>query len=259
MIMDGKSPSILISPSTETRGSEFSDYSLNLSHAYTQAIIKAGGVPLVIPCETDDNFVAEAVRRCDGVMISGGEDLQPELYSEELKPGLRETVGPTDPPRDLLESSLIREAFQQQKPLFAICRGHQLLNVALGGSLFVDVKMEVPGAQEHRQMAKKGKVVHDAAIRPGSFLEAILGVSVIGVNSTHHQAVSKIADSLQACATSPDGIVEALELNAAHRELLPWLLSVQFHPERLLRDHPIFHRLFESFVQAAKAKRTQEL
>ena len=95
--MDG-APSILISPSTETRGSEFSDYSLNLSHAYTQAIIKAVGVPMVIPCETNDEFVAEAVRRCDGVMISGGEDLQPELYSAELKPGLRETVGPTDPP-----------------------------------------------------------------------------------------------------------------------------------------------------------------
>src|SRR5688572_6601795 len=172
--MPKRSPLIIASPSTDQRGAEFSDYSLNLSHAYTHALMAAGGLPWIIPCAPDEAFLSEAVEQCDGVLITGGDDLQPELYTKEIPPGLRATVGRTDPPRDLMESLLIREAFAQQKPLFAICRGHQLLNVTLGGTLFVDIPLQVPGALNHRQMDKKEKVVHDVAVRPGSDLERIL-------------------------------------------------------------------------------------
>ncbi|HYE30365.1 MAG TPA: gamma-glutamyl-gamma-aminobutyrate hydrolase family protein [Methylomirabilota bacterium] len=241
---------MIISPSTDTRGAEFSDYSLNLSHAYTRALLQAGGLPWVPPCAPDEGFVAEAVDRADGVMISGGDDLQPELYSSDIPADLRATVGRTDPPRDLFETLLICEAFKQRKPLLAICRGHQLMNVVFGGTLFIDIPTQVPGALKHCKMDKKSQPVHEAALRPNSQLQRILGTPTISVNSTHHQAVSKVADLFQAAATSPDGVIEALELKAEHAKLMPWLVSVQFHPERLIDAHPHFLNLFKSFVDA---------
>ena len=156
-----KPPIILISGSTEKRGQEFSDFSLSLSLNYPIAVQAAGGLPWVLPCMPLPDFAAEAVRRADGVLLTGGDDVQPRLYQPgKLPPKLAKTVHPADPERDLFELLLINEVLRQRKPLLAICRGQQILNVALGGSLLVDIPQQAPGAINHRQMDLKHDVVH---------------------------------------------------------------------------------------------------
>src|SRR5438105_4394609 len=127
-----KAPLILISPSSQNRGAEFSDASLSLSNRYPEAILAGGGLPWVMPCVPLPELAAESVRRCDGVLLTGGNDVQPKLYGPELSAQLKKTIGPADPERDSLELLLINEVFRQRKPLLAICRGQQILNVALG-------------------------------------------------------------------------------------------------------------------------------
>ena len=245
-------PLILISGSTEKKGAEFSDTSLSLSLNYPNAIRAAGGLPSVLPCIPEPDIVAESVRRCEGVLLTGGDDVQPSLYARNLSSDLQKTVHAAAPERDLLELMLIDEVFRQRKPLLAICRGHQILNVALGGTLIVDIPSEVPGAMNHSRMDLKNKVVHDAELKPDSKLAEITGKARLGVNSTHHQAVGKIAKPLRANAVSMDGIIEGMEFAPGAHSMLPWLMSVQFHPERLFPQHAEHLDIFKSFVQACR-------
>ena len=241
-------PLILISASTEKRGVEFEDLSMSLSMNYPLAIQAAGAVPWIAPCLPDREFVAESVRRCGGVMLTGGDDVEPKLYATRLDPQLRKTVHAAAPERDLFELMLIEEIFRQRKPLLAICRGHQILNVALGGNLVVDISSQVRGALNHSRTDRKDKIVHDVQVEEGSLLAKATATRVLGVNSSHHQAVGKIAKPLRATAASIDGIIEGLELEPAARHLLPFLLAVQFHPERLFARHKPHLELFRSFV-----------
>jgi putative glutamine amidotransferase len=145
---------------------------------------------------------------------------------------------------------LIDEVFSQHKPLLAICRGHQLINVALGGELIADIKLQVPGASNHQRLDKAGKIVHEVSLTPGSLLSKIVGKQKLGVNSSHHQAVMKAAEPLTATAFSPDGMVEAMELKPEASHLLPYFLSVQFHPERLAARDASHQAIFQSFIKA---------
>jgi putative glutamine amidotransferase len=249
-------PLILVSPSTEEKGAEFYDYSISLSQTYLDAITQAGGLPLVMPCAPAPKVVAEYVRRADGVMISGGDDIQPELYYDPVPPELRKTVGRTDAVRDLLETLLVREAFAQRKPLLAICRGHQILNITLGGTLFVDIRSQVATKTNHAQLKHKDRVVHEIELVEDSLMRRIFGQSEIQVNSSHHQAVDKLARPLRVTGRSPDGIIEAIELRPEEAALMPYLLGVQFHPERLTRAHPEFSELFRGFTEACAVNRT---
>lgn len=248
-------PLILVSPSTEEKGVEFYDYSLSLSQAYLDAILLAGGLPLVPPCAPEAKSAAEYVRRCDGVMITGGDDIQPGLYTEDLSPKLRKTISRVDPKRDLLETLLIKEGFAQRKPILAICRGHQLLNVTLGGTLIPDIPQEVRTSINHSQLKHKDRPVHDVRLEPDSLLARSLGKQTISVNSSHHQAVAKIAPVLRVTGRASDDIVEVLELRAEEEGVLPYLLSVQFHPERLVYGCPEFIELFRGFVSACASNR----
>jgi putative glutamine amidotransferase len=248
-------PLILISPDIEHKGVEFEDISCSVSDRYSRAVVAADGIPWVLPCLAAEEVVVEAVRRCDGVMLTGGDDVQPELYGGEASARLKKTISRAEPQRDLSELLLVREALRQRKPLLAICRGQQLLNVALGGTLIVDIENEVKGALRHNRPDRKDKVVHKVALTPDSILTKITGRRTLGVNSSHHQAVARVANPLCATAVSPDGIVEALEPVGAARKLLPWLLAVQFHPERLFEQHGEFLELFRSFTGACKPKR----
>lgn len=251
-------PLILVSPATEEKGAEFYDFSLSLSQTYLDAITLAGGLPLVVPCAPSPKFIAEYVRRSDGVMITGGDDIQPELYYPDVPPALRKTVGRTDPVRDLLETLMIKEAFAQQKPLLAICRGHQLLNITLGGALYVDIPSECQTVINHSQLKHKDRFVHGVRLEADSMLTRILGQATIEVNSSHHQAVRTVGKGLRATGWAPDGIVEVVELTAGEADLMPYLLGVQFHPERLVRGHPEYIELFRSFTEAcALNRRTQ--
>src|SRR5437867_3301925 len=242
-------PLILISGSTENRGAELSDFSASLSLQYPLAIQAAGGVPWLLPCVPAADLVAESVRRADGVLLTGGDDVQPELYGRaKLSAALEKTVHTAAPERDLFELLLIEEVFRQRKPLLAICRGQQILNVALGGTLVADISTQMPGALNHNRSDRKDEIVHKVALTPGSILNKISGKQILGVNSSHHQAVGRLGEALRVTGLSPDGVVEGLELAETAAGWLPWLVAVQFHPERLFEAHGVFLELFRNFI-----------
>jgi putative glutamine amidotransferase len=244
-----KRPCILISPSQQKRGAEFSDQSLSLSRAYCEAILAAGGLPLVPPILRDAGLISEAVARVDGVMLSGGDDVETRLYPKKISPALLKKMGAVDPERDWLELVLIDEVFRQKKPLLAICRGQQILNVALGGTLIVDIPTECPNALAHGRSDRKNDVVHDVTLTKDSLLAKIVGGEILGVNSSHHQSVDRVAEPLRVTGQSKDGIIEAMELKHQHAAMLPFLLAVQFHPERLFSRHRECLNLFKVFVE----------
>ena len=250
-------PLILISPSTALKGAEFADASISLANRYPNAIMAAGGVPMIFPATTDRWVCRDLVQRCDGVLLTGGDDIDPKRYAKRLSKKLAKTLGPLEPARDTWEASLIDEVFQQRKALFAICRGHQMLNVALGGTLVVDIATQVPGALNHQRSDRKTEPVHEILIAPDSLLARVTGKQTLGVNSTHHQAIGAVADALRVVAQSSDGVIEAAELKEPER--LPFLLSVQFHPERLIDNNALFLLLFRSFIAACEQRLRKNL
>jgi putative glutamine amidotransferase len=247
-----KPPLILITPSVEKRGVEFHDLSASLSFKYDFAVTQAGGVPVTVSLTTDRALLAECVRRTDGVLLTGGDDINPDLYDKKLPKKIRATIEqtPDHGRRDLSELILIDEVFRQRKPLLAICRGHQLLHVAFGGQLIADIRRQLPGALNHQRLDKPGELVHEVALTRGSLLAKIAGGHILGVNSSHHQAVREPVGPLMATARSRDGIVEAMELQSEAARRMPFLLSVQFHPERLTKAHKRHRAIFQSFMEA---------
>ena len=248
-------PTLLLSPSTEEKGVEFDDYSISLSMAYLRAVQAAGGVPWVAGCLPNRQQVAELVRRVDGVVLTGGDDVDPKRYTKSLPAAVAAKVIPAHPDRDRFELGLIQEVLRQRKPLLCICRGHQILNVALGGTLFADISLQIPRALNHSRTDKKDRVVHDVECASGSLMAQVAGKGRLGVNSSHHQAVARIARALRATAMSRDGIVEGMELAETAKGMLPFLLSVQFHPERLFHRHVPHLELFRMFVRACRPQR----
>ncbi len=225
------------------------------------AIIQAGALPVILPTTEAAGLIAECVRRVDGVMLTGGEDVEPRIYLPRIDPRLRAKarVTPDGGRRDLREILLINEVLRQRKPLLAICRGHQAVNVALGGTLFVDLPTQVPGCLNHRQMEKRLEIVHEVQLTGDSLLAKITGKPTLGVNSTHHQAVAKVAPLLRVVASSPDGIVEGMELKPEQADRLPFLMTVQFHPERLVDRYPEHRAIFRAFVCACATGRSENL
>ena len=251
-----RSPLIIVAPSIEKRGVEFHDLSVSLSVKYENAVLQAGGIPVTAPTTTSRQRLAEVVRRADGVLLTGGDDIHPDLYDRHLPRAVRRTVDPTPDGggRDWRELVLIDETFRQRKPLLAICRGHQLLNIALGGSLIADIHRQVPGALNHQRLDQASEMVHEAPLTAGSLLARITGMRKLGVNSSHHQAVLDPAEPLTAVARTCDGIVEAMEWKPEAARRMPFLMSVQFHPERLTEHHAEHRAIFSRFVEACKQK-----
>jgi putative glutamine amidotransferase len=254
-----KPPLILISPNVEKKGGEFGDLSISLSETYQQALMTCGAIPIALPATVSRELIAECVGRCDGVLLTGGEDVDPRLYGNGLPPRLRGmvTVTPDGGARDLRELVLIDEVFRQRKPLLGICRGHQVLNVALGGTLMADILAQMPRAINHRRMDRRSEIVHEVRLTRGSLLAKITGRQKLGVNSTHHQAVARVARPLKVAAVSGDGIIESLELGPGAVNGLPFLLSVQFHPERLVDRYPEHRAIFRGFTQACVLSRKE--
>jgi putative glutamine amidotransferase len=249
-------PLILVTPSTEKKGVEFYDTSSSLSFRYEHAILRGGGIPVVAPMTSDRAMLAEAVRRVDGVLFTGGDDINPALYDKNLPPAVQKTVSmpPDVEGRDLRELILIDEIFQQGKPLLAICRGFQMLNIAFGRKLIADIPSQLPGALNHAKADKEGEALtHEVPLTAGSLLSKITGRRTLGVNSSHHQGVLEPAEPFAAVARTEDGIVEAMELKpekANGSPGLPFFLAVQFHPERLVLKHAEHQAIFTKFVEA---------
>ncbi|MBC8326590.1 MAG: gamma-glutamyl-gamma-aminobutyrate hydrolase family protein [Verrucomicrobia subdivision 3 bacterium] len=246
-----RAPLIVVSTMTEQKGAEFRDRSTSLSFWYTRAIARAGGLPLLAPNFPEQkNLARDMVARADGVMLTGGDDLQPELYDPALPCHIKTKAGGVDPARDLFEFQLIEQALQQRKPILAICRGPQVLNVALGGGLVTDIPTELPRSMNHARKGEAHKRVHSVQLSKGSLMRKIFRHETLRINSAHHQAVGELAPMLRATAQTKDGIIEAIELSETEAQDAPFLLGVQFHPERLIDTHPEFLRVFKAFVKA---------
>jgi putative glutamine amidotransferase len=209
---------------------------------YLDLVRHAGGMPLVLPAH--GTFESELLDRLDGIVLTGGGDVDPVAYRRERSP-LTEGL---DVRRDVFELELAREAVARDVPLLAICRGVQVLNVALDGTLLQDIASEMPGAVEHRDLEHWDREVHAVELEPASVLESVLGSS-LRVNSLHHQGLDDLGEGLVPAGRSPDGLVEAVE-----RPGKCFVVGVQWHPECLGPEHRSFE-LFRTFVNAAREVR----
>lgn len=214
-----------------------------LGMTYVESVRKAGGVPFIIPLTTDTTQIADIVAVIDGLVMSGGEDVSPFLFSEEPHVRLGEVV----PDRDVFDLELIKQAIAAGKPVLAICRGEQVLNVALGGSLYQDIPSQVEGAIQHSQKAPRDYGSHTIRIAEESLLYKLLDTNEIKVNSFHHQAVKDLGKGLKVTATAADGVVEAIELEGGK------VLGLQFHPEGFVYSGDLqFLPIFQWLVKESR-------
>jgi putative glutamine amidotransferase len=216
-----------------------------LGQRYVMAVAAAGGVPLMVPPGLDEDSARAIFERLDGFLLPGGGDVDPACYGQAPHAATTEI----SPDRDRLELALARWAAQADKPLLTICRGTQVLNVALGGTLVQDIPTQLPGSLPHSfdvDRVARDTTAHVVRIDPGTRLRAIMGVDQAAVNSWHHQSLKQVAPDLKVSAHAPDGVIEAVEL-PGHR----FAVGVQWHPEWLHDRRPEMRRLFEALVQAA--------
>lgn len=214
---------------------------VRLNEAYVAAASGAGLTPLIVPplAVTDADAILDSVA---GLILSGGEDVDPAEY------GARNSASETAHAlRDRTELALARRARERRIPVLAICRGIQVMNVALGGTLIQDIPSEVEGALSHDQSERRRERVHDISATDGSALARALGAATLRVNSSHHQALDRVAQGLTVSARAPDGVIEGVEWTADDW----WMLGVQWHPEELVDDAESWDRnLFARFAGA---------
>jgi putative glutamine amidotransferase len=215
---------------------------------YINVLRGGGAVPWVIPLlPNDPETMNEIFSRLDGVFLTGGVDVEPSNYGEPKLP----ICGVTDPDRDAVESALLRFAIDKHLPVLAVCRGLQILNVVCGGTLYQDVKSQVPAAMKHDYFPTPSNpsrkyLAHDVTIKPSTRLGSILGSAVVPVNSMHHQAIKELGKGLLPNAFAPDGIIEGVEGTNGQ-----YLIAVQWHPEELTETQPEMKRLFSTFIDEA--------
>ncbi|MGX7419913.1 gamma-glutamyl-gamma-aminobutyrate hydrolase family protein [Carnobacterium gallinarum] len=209
---------------------------------FVDGVQNAQGIPLVLPIG-DPETAKTYVNQIDGLLLAGGQDISPFLYNEEPSIKIQET----EPKRDYFEKALIIETLKQKKPIFAICRGIQLLNVVEGGTLYQDLSDYPDWHIQHLQASIPSVGGHSITIDAGSHLASILPDNY-HVNSYHHQAVKKLADSFVATAWSKDGIIEAYE----SRDPAQSIVAVQWHPELMLNEDTPMQALFDDFIQRSK-------
>ncbi len=214
-----------------------------LREDYVRSVETGGGLPLVFaPGRPED--VGDLLDHVNGLLLTGGADVDPGLYGARPHPAL----GPVFRDRDDFEIALCREALRRDLPLLAICRGHQVLNVATGGTLVQDIPSEIPGgAGTHDPDVERWQTAHDVEILPGTRLREILRAERVAVNSFHHQSIRDLGRDLVLSALSPqDGVVEGVEMPRKR-----FVVGVQWHPESFWDHEPGFRPLFEALVRAA--------
>lgn len=214
-----------------------------INRAYVRALEAAGCVPVLIPLIQDEEALHTLYERLDGIVFPGGDDVAPAEYGEEPIGNLNVV----DPPRDRTELALARWATADDLPVLGICRGQQLVNVALGGTLYQDLLHQRATTVQHAGVhgRPRNQLIHTVKLEPASQLAQLIDETDVEVNSLHHQAVKDVAPGLRITGRSPDGVIEALE-SADHR----FLITVQWHPEEIA-DLDWVQRLFRAFVDAA--------
>jgi putative glutamine amidotransferase len=218
----------------------FMDYTFS---DYSQAILHAGGAPVIIPAAQDRKSLERILSAVQGLILSGGPDIHPRRYGEEPLAGL----GEVDETLDRMEVMAAGLAVENNLPVLGICRGIQVLNVALGGTLYQDISLQVPESICHTPKTDKAVNTHSIQIAAKSRLRRIMGMPEIWVNGKHHQAVKDPAPGLVVTGRAKDGVVEAVELSGKR-----FVIGVQWHPEGTWRDDPYSIKLFQAFVKTAR-------
>lgn len=209
----------------------------------TEAILQAGGLPIMLPHFLDEKDIDQIANRIDGLFAAGGYDIDPTLFGEEPHPNL----GVIIPSRDAFELALIRKVLELGKPILAVCRGAQILNIAVGGDMYQDINTQMEGQLlQHKQQAPKAHGSHFVHIPEGSLLHRLTGSVKMKVNSRHHQANRRVPDSYLVCGTASDGVIEAIE-SKSHG----FVLGVQWHPENMAAagDEAAIG-IFKGFIEA---------
>lgn len=240
-------PSIGITPdfSEPSASQPFAKY--DLKAAYADAVLRAGGLPLVLPYSDDRQVIDCWLDRISGLVITGGAfDIAPEHYGESAREGL----GPVKATRTGFELALLRAALSRGLPVLGVCGGMQLLNVAFGGTLYQDIAREVPDARPHEQQHDRTQPQHPVEVRGDSVLGECVGKGQLMVNSTHHQAVHQVGEGLVATAHSPDGLVEAIEQPGQN-----FVVGVQWHPELMVDTVPPQLGIYRSLIGRARDRR----
>ncbi len=219
-------------------------------HVYTgstnvRSVLRNGGIPVLIPAAAIAADVEAALDFCDGLLMPGGEDMTPWQYGEEPLP----EIGPFRPEIDKAWLAAAGYALEQKKPILGICKGHQTLNVLMGGTLYQDLSLREEKVIQHLQKYDRSYLTHRVEILEGTRLASIFGAGVLETNSMHHQAVKELGKGLRISARACDGIVEALE----DEEGL--ILGVQWHPEDLIDSAPVMNRLFGDLVERCKERK----
>lgn len=238
---------VALTTTLEDHAGEHSRPAVFLYTSYIQALEQIGLAPVLITPTHSPAAIAALLDACCGLVLSGGEDVQPSRYGETPSPAL----GATLPARDDMEFAALECALRLDMPVFGICRGCQVLNVHFGGTLYQDIDTERPGHLLHQQAAPWSSRTHDATVQSDSLLHRIVGTDELHINSFHHQAVKELGRDLRVVARADDGLVEAIE-----HETRTWVLGVQWHPERneaAAPDTDPDRRLFSAFREAVGA------
>jgi putative glutamine amidotransferase len=238
-----RAPLIAVTTSIVNVGKDTERAALN--SAYLAAIQRAGGVPLVLPPQLGDDARRDLFERSAGVLLTGGGDVDPARFTRVPR---HPAVDGVSLARDQLEIELVSHALEQGKPLLAICRGVQVLNVALGGTLYQDVPSELGSATAHDQDAPRHAPTHRVRVVPDSRLARLLGVAELEVNSFHHQAIRDLGPGFRAVAFADDGVIEGAELDDPTR----FAVGVQWHPEELEPHDETARRLFRALVDGCR-------
>ena len=214
---------------------------VRLTAAYVTALESAGLIPLIVPPLSRASAAAVILDSVSGLVLTGGEDVDPARYGEKR----HEKIRSINAARDATEIALIEEAKARGKPILAICRGIQILNVALGGTLVQDIPSQLDTKIAHDEDSPRNSRSHDISIEPGSLIAKAVGTEHCTVNSFHHQSVKRVADGMRVTARSPDGVIEGLESADDW-----WVIAVQWHPEEMTDSPEPWDRgLFKAFAQ----------
>ena len=229
---------------------DFESTGISLSTGYTSGVLAAGGLPLVLPITDDPGTLRRFIHACDGFIVPGGSDIDPEFYGQKRDMHLHRVIRQ----RDEMEIALIPAILAAEKPLLGICRGMQALNVARGGTLFQDIHSSIAGEHiQHVQARPFDRPVHDVDIDPDSKLAHIMGTVHCRVNTMHHQSIAQAGKGVRVVAKAPDGVTEAIEMPDAD-----FVVGVQWHPEFLWPAHAEEKRLFQGLVDAAARRRKRD-
>jgi len=214
---------------------------LSINQDYLEAVWRAGGTPVMFSETEDMERIDAMLDQVNGILLTGGGDIDPVLYGEEKRPG----CGEPNARRDAMELPLCREAIKRRMPMLAICRGLQVLNCALGGTLYQDLAEDFGEAVRHPVYERPREAVHEVEVLEGTLLGKIVGIGMMGVNSRHHQGIKELGKRLRVSAVAGDGLIEGIEVEGH-----PFAIGVQWHPESLCDHDEVQQKIFNAFVKA---------